>query len=319
MAKIHDSVTELIGNTPLIRLQNSCRCCSLDRNDLSCAVILAKVEYFNPAGSAKDRVALAMLDDAEHKGLIDKNSVIIEPTSGNTGIALAALAATRGYRVVFTMPETMSVERRDLLRAYGAKIVLTEGAKGMNGAIEKAEELVKNTPGGFMPGQFTNSANPGAHYRTTGPEIWRDTDGKVDIFVAGVGTGGTLSGVGRYLKERNRDIKIVAVEPSCSPVLSTGTAGPHIIQGIGAGFVPKTLDLSIIDEIITVTNEDALESGRMLAREEGLLVGVSSGAAFYAAAELSKRPENKEKTIVVLFPDTGERYLSSPMFGGLEP
>lgn len=278
------------------------------------AVILAKLEYFNPAGSVKDRVAAAMIDEAEKSGRLKKGGVIIEPTSGNTGIGLASVAAARGYRIIITMPETMSIERRNLLKAYGAELVLTDGAKGMKGAIEKAEELAGEIEGGFIPGQFTNPANPEYHFKTTGPEIWNDTDGKVDIFVAGVGTGGTVSGVGKYLKSKNPDIKVVAVEPSDSPVLSQGKSGPHKIQGIGAGFVPDTLDTSVYDEIITVESGDAFKTGREIARGEGVLVGISSGAAVWAAAQLAKRPENKGKTIVALLPDTGERYLSTPMF-----
>ena len=309
MSDIYKSITQLIGKTPLMELTN------IERElDLQ-ATILAKLEAFNPAGSIKDRVALAMLDDAEKKGLLTANSVIIEPTSGNTGIGLSAIAAARGYKVILTMPETMSVERRNLLGAYGAELVLTDGAKGMNGAIEKAEELAHITPGGFMPSQFTNTTNPEAHYRTTGPELVRDTGGRLDIFVASVGTGGTITGVGRYLKEHMPETRIVAVEPASSPMLSEGRAGVHKIQGIGAGFVPDVLDTAIYDEIITVTDEDAFASGRTLARTEGLLVGISSGAAFWAASQLAKRTENKGKTIVVIFPDTGERYLSTPMFG----
>ncbi len=302
--KIYEKITDLIGKTPLLKLS------SLGKDKK----IYAKLEYFNPAGSVKDRIAKAMIDDAEAKGLLKPDSVIIEPTSGNTGIGLAAVAAARGYRIILTMPETMSIERRNLLKAYGAEVVLTEGAKGMKGAIEKARELAENTPKSFIPSQFTNPANPAAHRASTGPEIWEDTDGKVDIFVAGVGTGGTVTGVGEYLKSKNPEIKVVAVEPAGSPVLSKGTSGPHKIQGIGAGFVPDTLNTSVYDEIIAVENEDAFETGRMLARKEGLLVGISSGAAVYAASELSKRSENKGKTIVVLLPDTGERYLSTPMF-----
>ena len=306
--KIYASATELIGNTPLVELKN------IEKAHGLSAKIVAKLEYFNPAGSVKDRIAIAMIEDAEAKGLLKEGSVIIEPTSGNTGIGLAAVAASRGYRMILTMPDTMSVERRNLLKAYGAQIVLTEGAKGMKGAIEKAEELAAETPGGFIPGQFVNPANPEKHFKTTGPEIWKDTDGTVDFFVAGVGTGGTLSGTGRYLKSQKPEVKVVAVEPAGSPVLSKGTAGPHKIQGIGAGFVPDTLDTSVYDEIITVNNEDAFELGREIARKEGILVGISSGAAVYAAITLAKRPENEGKTIVVLLPDTGDRYLSTPMF-----
>lgn len=306
--KVYETITDLIGGTPLLRLKNFEK-----ERDLQ-AMILAKLEYFNPAGSVKDRIARAMIDDAEKKGLLKPGAVIIEPTSGNTGIGLAAVAAARGYRIILTMPETMSVERRNLLKAYGAQIVLTEGAKGMKGAIEKANELAAATPGSFIPGQFTNPANPAAHLATTGPEIWQDTDGQVDIFVAGVGTGGTLSGTGAYLKSQNPAVKVVAVEPAGSPVLSGGAPGAHGIQGIGAGFVPDTLNTDIYDEIIPVRNEDAYETGRALARKEGLLVGISAGAAVWAAGELAKRPENKGKTIVVLLPDTGDRYLSTPMF-----
>ncbi len=308
MARIYKTLTDLIGKTPLLELTNYEKANGLE------AQILAKLEYFNPAGSVKDRVGRAMIDDAEAKGLLKPGSVIIEPTSGNTGIGLASVAAARGYRIILTMPETMSVERRNLLKAYGAELVLTEGAKGMKGAIAKAEELAKEIPGSFIPGQFVNPANPAVHKATTGPEIWEDTDGEVDIFVSGVGTGGTISGVGEYLKSKNPGIKIVAVEPSASPVLSKGTAGPHKIQGIGAGFVPDTLNTEVYDEIITVENEDAFATGRAVARAEGLLVGISSGAAVWAAAELAKRPENKGKKIVALLPDTGERYLSTPMF-----
>lgn len=306
--KTFDRITDLIGGTPLLKLTNY-----IAEKELG-ATILAKLEYFNPAGSVKDRIAKAMIDDAEAKGILKPGSVIIEPTSGNTGIGLAAVAASRGYRIILTMPETMSVERRNLLKAYGAKLVLTEGAKGMKGAIAKAEELAAETPDSFIPSQFTNMANPAVHRSTTGPEIWEDTDGKVDIFVAGVGTGGTISGVGEYLKSRNPNVKVVAVEPAGSPVLSKGTAGPHKIQGIGAGFVPGTLNTEIYDEVIAVENEDAFETGRTLAVREGLLVGISSGAAVLAATELAKRPKNKGKIIVALLPDTGERYLSTPMF-----
>lgn len=306
--KTYERITDLIGKTPLLKLTNYIR-----ENGLE-ADVYGKLEYFNPAGSVKDRIAKAMIDDAEAKGLLKPGAVIIEPTSGNTGIGLAAVAASRGYKIILTMPETMSVERRNLLKAYGAQVVLTEGAKGMKGAIEKAEELAKETPGSFIPSQFTNAANPAIHRATTGPEIWEDTDGKVDIFVAGVGTGGTVSGVGEFLKSKNPNVKVVAVEPASSPVLSKGTAGPHKIQGIGAGFVPKTLNTEIYDEIITVENEEAFATGKALAGKEGLLVGISSGAAVFAAAQLAKRPENKGKVIVALLPDTGERYLSTPMF-----
>ncbi|MBQ9244640.1 cysteine synthase A [bacterium] len=306
--RTYKRITDLIGKTPLLEITN------LEKELNLGATILAKLEYFNPAGSVKDRVATAMIDDAEQKGLLKPNSVIIEPTSGNTGIGLAAVAASRGYRIILTMPETMSIERRNLLKAYGAELVLTEGSKGMKGAIEKAEELSKSIPDSFIPGQFVNPANPAMHKKTTGPEIWEDTDGKVDIFVAGVGTGGTISGVGEYLKSQNPNVKIVAVEPASSPVLSKGTAGPHKIQGIGAGFVPDTLNTKIYDEIITVENEDAFITGRNLARKEGVLVGISSGASVYAAIQLAKRPENKGKIIVALLPDIGERYLSTTMF-----
>lgn len=303
-----DRITDLIGGTPLLRLNDI-----IGEEDTQ-ADVYGKLEYFNPAGSVKDRIARAMIDDAEKSGALKPGAVIIEPTSGNTGIGLASVAAARGYRIILTMPETMSVERRNLLKAYGAELVLTDGAAGMKGAIAKAEELAKETPGSFIPSQFTNPANPAVHKATTGPEIWRDTDGKVDIFVAGVGTGGTLSGVGEYLKSQNPKVKVVAVEPAGSPVLSKGTAGPHKIQGIGAGFVPDTLNTEIYDEIIPVENEDAFETGRKLARKGGVLVGISSGAAVYAASQLAKRPENKGKVIVALLPDTGERYLSTPMF-----
>lgn len=306
--KTYDRITDLIGKTPLLKLTNYGKLKELG------ASIYGKLEYFNPAGSVKDRIAKAMIDDAEAKGVLKPDSVIIEPTSGNTGIGLAAVAASRGYKIILTMPETMSIERRNLLKAYGAELVLTEGAKGMKGAIAKAQELAAETPNSFIPSQFTNAANPTAHRNTTGPEIWQDTDGKVDIFVAGVGTGGTVSGVGEYLKSQNPNVKVVAVEPAGSPVLSKDTPGPHKIQGIGAGFVPDTLNTKVYDEIITVENEDAFETGRTLARKEGLLVGISSGAAVWAATELAKRPENKGKIIVALLPDTGERYLSTPMF-----
>ena len=308
MAKVYTSITQLIGGTPLVELKN------YEAENKLEATILAKLEYFNPAGSVKDRIAKAMLDDAESKGLLKPGATIIEPTSGNTGIGLASVAAARGYKIILTMPETMSVERRNLLKAYGAELVLTDGAKGMKGAIAKAQELAEATPGSFIPGQFTNPANPAVHRATTGPEIWADTDGKVDIFVAGVGTGGTLTGVGEYLKAQNPNVKIVAVEPAGSPVLSKGVAGPHKIQGIGAGFVPDTLNTKIYDEIIPVENEDAFTTGRAIARKEGVLIGISSGAAVYAATVLAKRPENKGKTIVALLPDTGDRYLSTPLF-----
>ena len=308
MAKVYTSITQLIGGTPLVELTN------YEAENKLEAKILAKLEYFNPAGSVKDRIAKAMLDDAEAKGLLKPGATIIEPTSGNTGIGLASVAAARGYKIILTMPETMSVERRNLLKAYGAQLVLTDGAKGMKGAIEKANELAAATPGSFIPGQFVNPANPAIHRATTGPEIWADTDGKVDIFVAGVGTGGTLSGVGEYLKAQNPNVKIVAVEPAGSPVLSKGVAGPHKIQGIGAGFIPDTLNTKIYDEIIAVENEDAFTTGRAIARKEGVLIGISSGAAVYAATVLAQRPENKGKTIVALLPDTGDRYLSTPLF-----
>ena len=308
MAKVYTSITQLIGGTPLVELKN------YEAENKLEATILAKLEYFNPAGSVKDRIAKAMLDDAEAKGLLKPGATIIEPTSGNTGIGLASVAAARGYKIILTMPETMSVERRNLLKAYGAELVLTDGAKGMKGAIAKAQELAEATPGSFIPGQFTNPANPAVHRATTGPEIWADTDGKVDIFVAGVGTGGTLTGVGEYLKAQNPNVKIVAVEPAGSPVLSKGVAGPHKIQGIGAGFVPDTLNTNIYDEIIPVENDDAFKTGRAIARKEGVLIGISSGAAVYAATVLSQRPENKGKTIVALLPDTGDRYLSTPLF-----
>ena len=306
--RTYDNISQLVGRTPLVRLSNYMR------NNCLKANIYAKVEYFNPAGSVKDRVALAMIDDAEEKGLLKEDSVIIEPTSGNTGIGLAAIAAVRGYRVILTMPDTMSVERRNLLKAYGAEIVLTEGKKGMTGAIEKAEELAKEYENSFIPGQFVNPANPDAHYRTTGPEIWEDMDGKIDVFVAGAGTGGTITGVGRYLKEKDPSIKIIVVEPQDSPVLSQGKSGPHTIQGIGPGFVPDNLDTDIYDEVIPVSGDDAFRTGRELARKEGLLVGISSGAAVHAAAMIAKREGYEGKNIVVLLPDTGERYLSTPMF-----
>ncbi len=305
---IYKKITDLIGKTPLLELSN------IEKEQNLQAKVIAKLEYFNPAGSVKDRIAKAMIDDAEAKGFLKPDSVIIEPTSGNTGIGLSAVAAARGYRIILTMPETMSIERRNLLKAYGAELVLTEGAKGMKGAIAKAEELAATIPNSFLPGQFVNPANPEIHRKTTGPEIWQATDGKVDIFVAGVGTGGTVSGAGEYLKSQNPNIKVVAVEPDSSPVLSKGVAGAHKIQGIGAGFVPDTLNTKIYDEIITVTNEDAFATGKTLAQKEGVLVGISSGAAAYAALSLAKLPENKGKTIVALLPDTGERYLSTPMF-----
>lgn len=305
---IYKSVLDLVGKTPLVEVNNFSK-----QYDLQ-AKVLAKLEYFNPAGSVKDRVAKAIIEDAEKKGLLNEDSVIIEPTSGNTGIGLSAVAASKGYRIIITMPETMSVERRNLMKAYGAELVLTEGAKGMKGAIAKAEELAKEIPGAFIAGQFVNPVNPATHKATTGPEIWNDTDGKVDIFVAGVGTGGTISGVGGYLKEQNPDVKIVAVEPASSPVLSKGEAGPHKIQGIGAGFIPETLDTNIYDEIITVENDDAFATGKLFAKAEGVLVGISSGAALWAAKELAAKPENAGKTIVVLLPDTGDRYLSTPLF-----
>ena len=308
MARVYEDITQLVGGTPLVKVKNYSKAHELQ------ATILVKLEYLNPAGSVKDRIAKAMIEDAEKKGILKPDSVIIEPTSGNTGIGLAAIAAARGYRAILTMPETMSVERRNLLKAYGAEIVLTEGAKGMKGAIARADELAKEIPNSFIPGQFVNPANPAAHKATTGPEIWADTDGKVDIFVAGVGTGGTLSGVGEFLKSKNPAVKVVAVEPETSPVLSKGVAGPHKIQGIGAGFVPDTLNTKIYDEIIPVANEDAFATGKEVARRDGVLVGISSGAALYAATQLAKRPENKGKIIVVLLPDTGDRYLSTPLF-----
>lgn len=306
--RVFNNITGLIGHTPLVEINRFTEKLGLK------ARILVKLEFFNPAGSVKDRIALSMIEDAEKKGLLKPGSVIIEPTSGNTGIGLASIAASKGYRAVFTMPETMSAERRKLLQAYGAEIVLTEGAKGMKGAIAKAEELARQTPGSFIPGQFVNPANPEAHVRTTGPEIWDDTDGKVDIFVAGVGTGGTVTGTGRYLKSKNPAVRVVAVEPTASPVLTQGKAGPHAIQGIGAGFVPEVLDTKIYDEVIDVTNEDALATGREIARKEGFLVGISSGAALFAAVELARRPENAGKLIVALLPDNGDRYLSTKLF-----
>jgi len=308
MSRIFTSADQLIGHTPLMELTN------IEKKHGLRAKLLAKLEYFNPAGSVKDRIAKAMIDDAEAKGLLKPGSVIIEPTSGNTGIGLASVAAARGYRIIIVMPETMSVERRQIMKAYGAELVLTEGAKGMKGAIAKAEELSREIPNSFIPGQFVNPANPKAHFETTGPEIFDDTDGKVDIFVAGVGTGGTVTGVGQYLKSRNPSVKVVAVEPKSSAVLSTGVAGPHKIQGIGAGFVPDVLDTKVYDEIIPVTNEDAFAAGKEIGRSEGVLVGISSGAALWAGIDLAKRPENAGKTIVVLLPDTGDRYLSTPLF-----
>ena len=308
MPKIYTSADQLIGHTPLLELTH------IEHAEKLGAKVLAKLEYFNPAGSVKDRIAKSMIDDAEEKGLLKEGSVIIEPTSGNTGIGLASVAAARGYRIIIVMPDSMSVERRQLMKAYGAELVLSEGAKGMKGAIAKAEELAAAIPGSFIPGQFTNPANPKAHRETTGPEIWEDTDGKVDIFVAGVGTGGTLTGTGEYLKEKNPAVKVVAVEPASSPVLSKGTAGPHKIQGIGAGFVPDVLNTAVYDEIIPVENEDAFAAGKAFGRQEGVLVGISSGAALHAAVQLAKRPENAGKTIVVLLPDTGDRYLSTPLF-----
>jgi cysteine synthase A len=308
MSKIYTSADQLIGRTPLLELVH------MEKEEGLEAKVLGKLEYFNPAGSVKDRIAKAMIDDAEAKGLLKPGSVIIEPTSGNTGIGLASVAAARGYRIIIVMPETMSVERRQLMKAYGAELVLTEGAKGMKGAIAKAEELAKEIPDSFIPGQFVNPANPAVHKKTTGPEIWEDTEGKVDIFVAGVGTGGTVTGVGEYLKSQNPHIKVVAVEPAKSPVLSKGTPGSHKIQGIGAGFVPDVLDTKIYDEIIPVENEDAFDTGKKIGKNEGVLVGISSGAAVWAAIQLAKRPENKGKTIVALLPDTGDRYLSTPLF-----
>ena len=308
MSKIYNGALELVGNTPLVEVKNIEKELGLE------ARILVKLEYFNPAGSVKDRIAKAMIEDAEEKGLLKEGSVIIEPTSGNTGIGLASIAAVKGYRIILTMPETMSVERRNILKAYGAEIVLTEGAKGMKGAIEKADELAKEIPDSYIPGQFVNPANPEVHRKTTGPEIWKDTDGEVDLFIAGVGTGGTLTGVGEYLKSQNPDVKIVALEPASSPVLSTGKGGPHKIQGLGAGFVPDVLNTTVYDEIFTVENDDAFATGKLLAKKEGILVGISSGAALYGAIELAKRPENKGKTIVALLPDTGDRYYSTPLF-----
>ena len=308
MSNIYTSADQLIGKTPLLELTH------IEETEGLKARLLVKLEYFNPAGSVKDRIAKAMIDDAEAKGYLKEGSVIIEPTSGNTGIGLASVAAARGYRIIIVMPETMSVERRQLMKAYGAELVLTEGAKGMKGAIAKAEELASEIPNSFIPGQFVNPANPAAHRATTGPEIWKDTDGKVDIFVAGVGTGGTITGVGEYLKSQNPDMKVVAVEPASSAVLSTGVAGAHKIQGVGAGFVPKVLNTGIYDEIITVTNEDAFAAGKYIGKKEGVLVGISSGAAAWAAMELAKRPENEGKTIVALLPDTADRYLSTPLF-----
>ena len=306
--KVYKAISDLIGNTPLVELTH------IEEKEGLDASVVAKVEFFNPAGSVKDRIAKKMIEDAEKKGLIKPGATLIEPTSGNTGIGIASVAAAKGYKAIMTMPETMSVERRNLLKAYGAKVVLTDGKTGMKGAIAKAKELAATIPNSFIPSQFENPSNPQAHYESTGPEIWKDTEGKVDIFVAGVGTGGTVSGTGKYLKDQNPNVKVIAVEPATSPVLSQGYAGPHGIQGIGAGFVPNTLDTSVYDEVFTVTNEQAYETGRLIAHNEGMLVGISSGAATYAAIQIAKRPENKGKTIVVLLPDTGERYLSTPMF-----
>ena len=308
MSNIYKGTIGLIGNTPLVEVEN------IEKSEGLEAQVLVKLEYFNPAGSVKDRIAKAMIEDAEEKGLLKKGSVIIEPTSGNTGIGLAAIAAAKGYRVILTMPETMSVDRRNILKAYGAEVVLTEGAKGMKGAIAKAEELAKELDNSFIPGQFENPANPAIHKKTTGPEIWNDTDGKVDYFIAGVGTGGTLTGVGEYLKSQNPDVKVIAVEPAGSPALSKGKAGPHKIQGIGAGFVPKTLNTEIYDEVVTVENGDAFAAAKLIAKKEGVLVGISSGAALHVAVEFAKKPENKGKTIVALLPDTGDRYYSTPLF-----
>ena len=309
MENMYHSATDLIGNTPLLYLHRY-----MEKSGISDVNVIAKLEYFNPTGSVKDRVALSMIEDAEEKGLLKPGATIIEPTSGNTGIGIASVAAIKGYKAILTLPETMTIERRNILKAYGAEIVLTDGFKGMKGAIEKAEELAKEIPGSYIPGQFVNPANPEVHRKTTGPEIWKDTDGEVDLFIAGVGTGGTLTGVGEYLKSQNPDVKIVALEPASSPVLSTGKGGPHKIQGIGAGFVPDVLNTTVYDEIFTVENDDAFATGKLLAKKEGILVGISSGAALYGAIELAKRPENKGKTIVALLPDTGDRYYSTPLF-----